>query len=326
MIENVYINDIGVFLPNGPIDNDEIENVLGMVGNIPSRTKRIVLRNNKIKTRYYAINPSNGKLTHNNAQLTALAARNLNPYKSFDIKDIECLCCGTASPDLLFPGHALMVMGELGLPECEAMSTSGICISGVNALKNAYMNVALGISQNAVSTGSELSSSFLRSAFFKHPPKADVGLDKKPMHAFDSDFLRWMLSDGAGAIFLSSNKDENRISLKIEWIEVLSFAGELETCMYAGGVKDGTGKVTGWREIESLDASEQQSLFLVKQDIRLLGKEIVRTAMNRTLAGLIEKHKLRPENIDWFLPHYSSGYFRDKFYNGMKEVNFEIPY
>ena len=48
--------------------------------------------------------------------------------------------------------------------------------------------------------------------------------------------------------------------------------------------------------------------------------------MDKALASVVKKRKIKPEEIDWFLPHYSSGYFRDKFYNGMKNIDFEIPY
>ena len=71
---DVYINDVSAFLPNRPVGNDEIENVLGQVHDIPSRVKRVVLRNNKIETRYYAIDPDTGHMTHSNAQLAAEAA------------------------------------------------------------------------------------------------------------------------------------------------------------------------------------------------------------------------------------------------------------
>lgn len=127
---DVFINDIAAFLPNEPVTNDEIENVLGKINNISSKARRIVLKNNKIETRYYAIDPATGRLTHNNAQLTAEAIRKLRPYRGFDVNSIQCLCCGTTSPDLLLPGHALMVLGELRGPECEAVTTAGICISG----------------------------------------------------------------------------------------------------------------------------------------------------------------------------------------------------
>ena len=323
---DVYINDLAFFLPNSPVDNEEIENVLGKINNIPSRVKRIVLRNNKIKTRHYAIDPANGQLTHNNAQLTAEAVKRLKPYKNFNIKEIECLCCGTTCGDLLFPGHTLMVLGELCIPECEAVTTHGICISGMTAFKYAYMNVATGFSNNAVATGSELASSFMRAQFFNEHDDLDTNVEKKPILAFDADFLRWMLSDGAGAAFLSNSKNTDGISLRVDWIENISFAGELETCQYGGGVKKDDGSVVGWRDMDSIDPELRKHLFAVKQDIKLLDQEIVRTAIDRALVRVIEKHHLQPEQIDWYLPHYSSGYFRDKFYNRMKEIDFEIPY
>jgi len=323
---NVYINDIAVFLPHDPVNNDQIEDVLGRINDIPSRTKRIMLRNNKIETRHYAIDRATGKLTHTNAQLAAEAVRKLNPYENFSLDDIECLSCGTTTPDLLFPGHALMVLGELGLPPCDAVTTSGICICGMTALKYAYMNVATNSTKNAVAIGSDLASSYSRANFFTADVPPDADLEKKPVGAFDAEFLRWMLSDGAGAVFLSGEKNKDRISLKIDWIENISYAGQLETCMYAGGVKNEDGTMTGWREIESIDPAAEPYKFLIKQDIKLLAEEIVKTAMDKALASVVKKRKIKPEEIDWFLPHYSSGYFRDKFYNGMKNIDFEIPY
>jgi len=219
---NVYINDIAAFLPHDPVNNDQIEDVLGRINDIPSRTKRIMLRNNKIETRHYAIDRTTGKLTHTNAQLAAEAVRKLNPYENFSLDDIECLSCGTTTPDLLFPGHALMVLGELRLPPCDAVTTSGICICGMTALKYAYMNVATGSTKNAVAVGSDLASSYSRANFFTPDVAPDADLEKKPVGAFDAEFLRWMLSDGAGAVFLSGEKNKDRISLKIDWIENIS--------------------------------------------------------------------------------------------------------
>ena len=324
---DVFINDIAAFLPNDPVDNDAIEDVLGRINNIPSRAKRIVLRNNKIETRYYALNPSTRRLTHNNAQLTAAAIRGLKPYAGFSPADIECLCCGTTAPDLLFPGHALMVLGELGIDECEAVTTAGICICGMTALKFAWMNVAAGLSANAVATGSELAASFLRAdfmaPFLTEGNQTDV--DCQPVRAFDADFLRWMLSDGAGAVFLSDRRNPDRIALKIEWIDHSSFAGQLETCMYSGGIKADDGRAIGWRVKEELEPAFLPYLFAVRQDIKLLDKHIVGT-MGKALSSVVAKRRITPSDIDWFLPHYSSAYFRPKFYDEMKRIGFHVPY
>ena len=322
---DVFINDVSAFLPNDPVTNDAIEAVLGKVNGIGSKAKRIVLNSNQIKQRYYALDPESGRLTHTNAQLTAEAIRKLRPYAGFTPDHIECLCCGTTSPDLMFPGHALMVQGELGLEACEAVTTSGICLSGMTAFKYAFLNVAAGLVSNAVAAGSELSSSYMRARFLTPFYKEMSDLETRPERAFDADFLRWMLSDGAGAAFLSAEKNKEGLSLKVDWVEVISYAGKLETCMYAGGVKQADGSVVGWRDIEAIAPESMPHRFSVRQDIKLLDREIVRT-MGAALSTVIQKHGLRPDAVDWFLPHYSSDYFRPKFYAEMKRIGFEIPY
>lgn len=73
---DVFINDIAAFLPNNPVANEDIENVIGKINNLSSKARRIVLKNNQIKTRYYALDPETGSLTHNNAGMTAEAVKN----------------------------------------------------------------------------------------------------------------------------------------------------------------------------------------------------------------------------------------------------------
>ncbi|MCA1765056.1 MAG: hypothetical protein LC633_02205, partial [Desulfobulbaceae bacterium] len=101
-----YITDITAYLPNQAVSNEEMEKVLGLVNDLPSRTKKIILRNNGIKQRYYAIDPATGRTTHTNARLAAEAVKRLNPYDGFKVSDIELLSCGTSAPDQFMPGHA----------------------------------------------------------------------------------------------------------------------------------------------------------------------------------------------------------------------------
>jgi 3-oxoacyl-[acyl-carrier-protein] synthase-3 len=319
---NVYITDIAAFLPNEPVDNQHIEQVLGMVHQTPSRTRAIILRNNKIRQRYYAIDPATGRLTHSNAQLTAAAVRCLRPDAGFTLDQIECLACGTSSPDQLMPGHGVMVHGELASAPCEVASLSGICLSGINALKYAAMNVALGLTRNAVATGSELASSFMRAEHFAAvSAEKAAALESSPILSFEADFLRWMLSDGAGAAFLSASPAATGLSLRIDWIEHLSFAGELETCMYSGAVKNDDGSLSGWRAL----AGAHADAFLVKQDVKLLNREVITTIVNKALTRLVAQKGLTPESISWYLPHYSSEFFRQLLHERMGEIGFSIP-
>ena len=321
----VYINDISVFLPNEPIDNDQIQDVIGKIHNLPSRTKNRILDNNKIEKRYYAIDPSTGKLTHTNAQLTAEAVKRLSPYEGFTTDDIQCLCCGTSMADVIAPGHGLMVHGELGSSPCEVISTAGICLCGIAAFKYAFMNVALGFSENAVATGSELASSLIKAQFFEHL-QSDRDVKSNPIIAFESEFLRWMLSDAAGAIFMSARKNPDRLSLKVDWIEHVSYAGQYETCMYAGAVKHEDGSITGWRQIDSLKEALDNNYFALKQDTGILNREIVKVAVDLALVRTIEKKNLKAGDVDWFLPHFSSYFFRDKLFASMENIGFIIPY
>jgi 3-oxoacyl-[acyl-carrier-protein] synthase-3 len=323
---DVFITSVAAFLPNAPVSNEQMEEILGMVNQLPSRTRKLILRNNKIKTRYYAIDPASGKTTHNNAQLAAEAVRRLQPYPGFTPADIECLACGTTQADQLLPGHASMVHGELASSPCEIVSTAGICIAGMTALKYAAMCVALGQTGNAVATGSEQASSFMRSRM-AGTIDADLAeqFESQPHLAFSADLLRWMLSDGAGAAFLAPAPIPGRRAFKIEWIDIHSFANELETCMYAGAFKNPDGSLTGWREFDSPEEMLEQRTLLVRQDVKLLHKEIVATTADRTIPRLIAKRGLRPEEVDVFVAHYSSDYFRLPIYEGLRDIGFHIP-
>jgi 3-oxoacyl-[acyl-carrier-protein] synthase-3 len=133
-----------------------------------------------------------------------------------------------------------------------------------------------------------------------------------------------MLSDGAGAVFLSTGKRKDGLSLKVSWVDVISYAGVLETCMYGGGMKQADGSMVGWRQTEAFEPEAMPHRFSVRQDIKLLDIEIVRT-MGAALSHVVQKHRLHSDRVDWFLPHYSSAYFRPKFYDEMKRIGFEVP-
>src|SRR5690606_10635369 len=127
--------------------------------------------------------------------------------------------------------------GALGIQRVEISSHSGACCSSIQGLKYAFMSIASGMTDMAASVGSERMSSWMHASRFEPEAENMKRLEDNPILAFEKDFLRWMLSDGAGAALLESKPNQDGISLKIEWLEITSFANELETCMYAGAVK-----------------------------------------------------------------------------------------
>lgn len=321
MSKSVYINRLAKFLPNDPIPNDEMEHYLGLVDGKPSKAKPLVLRNNQIKTRYYALDKS-GNQTHSNAQLTAEAIRKLTD-DNFKIEDIQLLACGTTSPDQLLPSHSSMVHGELRTGPMEILSAAGSCCSGIHAIKYAYLSILSGEKSNAVCTGSELLSTWMKSKNFEKESDKLHELEKKPIIAFEKEFLRWMLSDGAGAALLSDKPNKKGISLKIDWIENISYAGEFETCMYAGGEKLKNGGFKGWREFEPSELPDR-SIMSLHQDVNLLGDNIVRLSA-KYLSEIVNRKKIDLNTLTYFLPHLSSEFFRKKIEHEFKKLELLIP-
>lgn len=319
----VYIRNIAGFLPGDPVANKDTERILGQVGQRPSRARRVVLRSNGIRTRHYAIDPDTGRQTHTNAGMTAAAVREVLGEET-GLPDL--LSCGTSTPDQLMPNHAVMVHGELGRDCCEAASFSGICVAGMSALRHAAVMIGSGQADSAVATGSELVSNFMRAGMFAEHDEPHVdALGDRPELAFQRDFLRWMLSDGAGAMLLGAEPESGRLSLRLDWIEQRSFAHEQPVCMYAGANVDADGRLRGWREYGSAVAAAQADAFAIKQDVRLLNERVVDVTFGQGLAEVRRRHRIEAQSIDWFVPHYSSAYFRPHLARAMAAAGFSIP-
>lgn len=327
-MSSVFITASAAFLPNAPVNNEQMERVLGQLGEKPSRTRRTVLRSNGIESRHYAIDPQTLQPTHSNASLTAAAVQALAKEftaQQFKLENLECLACGTSIPDQLIPNHASMVHGELGLPPLEAVATTGVCLSGLSAVNYAYMSVASGSRANAIATGSELASAvFCERNLRTETDLSQEELERKPELAFDRDFLRWMLSDGSGALLLEPAVRTGRVNLRIDWIELFSYAGSMETCMYLGSVKGPEGRMTGWAQFAPRER-EAELVLTVRQDVKLLNEHVMHYTVEKPLTALIPKRGLQADNIDYFLPHYSSQYFRDKVHVHMQRAGLDVP-
>ncbi len=320
----VYINKTSAYFPNEPVSNDDMELYLGYINDTPSKSKPIVLRNNGIKNRYYALSKG-GKSTHTNAQMTALAVKALFEDEPAKIKNIDLLSCGTSSPDQVMPSHGVMTHGWL--PEAEAIevvSPSGVCCAGMHAIKYAYLAIKSGDAKLAVATGSERFSGLLVSDVFEEEAQKLKELTDNPYIAFQKDFLRWMLSDGASAFLMSGKPNEDGLSLRLDWIEGVSYANEMDTCMYMGGEKMEDGSLKGFMDYTP-EEIKNKSIFSIKQDITLLSDNIVALG-GKKIKEILERKKLTGSDIDYFLPHISSDFFKTKIYDLVEIYGGGIPY
>ncbi|MFD2036708.1 3-oxoacyl-[acyl-carrier-protein] synthase III C-terminal domain-containing protein [Belliella marina] len=312
-MHEVYITSSGSFLPNEPISNQKMEDFLGRINGKDSRNKERVLKQNGIKTRFYALDEKQ-ETTHSNAQLAVKAIENALQKSSLRAADVALLCTGTTQGDLPIPGFASMVHAGLDFDRCEVSSHQSVCASGVMALKNAYSQIKCGEKQNAVCVGSEFASRLFKASRFEAQ-----GVDSLP---FSVEFLRWMLSDGAGAFVLQNQKNETGVSLKIDWIDMKSHANEFPVCMFTGKTDNKNENEQTWLDYPSYEEASKAGAINLSQDPRLLDS-LVKTGVAHYFE-LINEGKIHREKIDWFCCHYSSEVFKGPIKELMEKGGGEI--
>ena len=256
--------------------------------------------------------------------MASLAIRKLFNDKPEDLQKLELLSCGTSSPDQMMPSHAVMVHGWL--PETnaiEVVSPSGVCCAGMHALKYAYLSVRSGEVTTAVASASERLSRILRSDVFEDEVQKLIELEANPSISFEKEFLRWMLSDGAGAFLLSDKPNENGISLRIDWMEAVSYAHKVEPCMYMASDKLENGTLKSYMDYTPEEVVSQ-SILSIKQDVKLLSKFIIDLGFDK-LKVVFDKRGHSVDEINYFLPHMSSEFFKSKIADKLTENGMTIP-
>jgi len=313
-----FITSLGKFLPGDPVDNDRIEAHLGQVGSKPSRVRERVLRQNKIEQRFYAIDDQQ-QTNYSNAEMAARAVCDAVKNSTLDLKDIQLLVAATSQGDLPLPGFASMVHGELEMPPCEIATLHGICASSVVGLRHASMAVQAGEVSSAACVASEFASRLLKASRYK----AQGYGDEKRLR-FESEFLRWMLSDGAGAFLLQGKPVQKGISLEVELISIKSYASQFPPCMFVGNKEDvRNDSPIGWLDYPDYESASAAGAINLHQSIDML-EDVMRLCVNGVFE-LIEEGKVDPKAIDWWVTHYSSHIFREQAYELFVRGGLTIP-
>lgn len=312
---NAYITAAGAYLPGPPVGNDEIAARLGGVDARGDRLRRRILAANGIAKRHYALD-AQGNTTELNEELAANALHAALDERGLGAADLDMLATATTQGDLLVPGFASMVHGRLGGGPMQVLSASGVCASSLAALDAAVAKVRLGDRRRAAVVGSELSSRWLRGSRFGGKP-GNGGGDA------DAHFLRWMLSDGAGAVLVEAQPRPDRPSLRVDWVRTVSLAHAHEVCMRAG-MGEGPSPTAGrtWQDMGSAAAAEQAGMMLLRQDTSALGalaEAGLREFQALARDGLIDLGKL-----DHVLCHYSTNAFRDIVFDQLASAGAQI--
>ena len=298
-----YITGFGRYLPGEPVDNDGIVQRLGGDDPVTTRIRRRVLDANGIRQRHYALD-EHGEPTELNEELAVKALRAALDDRGIRAEDLRMLATATTIGDVLVPGFASMVHGRLGGGPMQLLSASGVCASSLAALDAAVSKIKLGDHPRAAVVGSELASRSLRQRRYD-------GIRA----GMDSHFLRWMLSDGAGAVVVEFQPHPSRISLRVDWVRHVSLAHQHDVCMRAG--MDGPSAEVGttWQDVP-VDEAAAAGMFLLRQDVSML--DDLAGAGLAQFEELVDIGLVDVGHLDHVVCHYSTNAFRDLAFDGLR--------
>ncbi len=294
VLNDCYLTQTNAFLPGKVVANEQIETFLGRLDE-EADVKQRVLRMNGITGRYYAQDSSQNP-THDVYELGTEAVRRFFECHE-DAMTVTgdtrptFLAAGTTYAPLSGPGIATILHDRIGQRgylkhAVEVSSHAGVCTSSAAALVNAIRAVKTGDHQAAICVGSEHASQVLKSSVFQVIDDRHLHDDIRKSQWFMSVFLRFMLSDGAGAFWLQDQPSQQGCSLRVDWTHSLSFAPVTQLCM----------------QMDSRTAR-------LTQDVEILSKYLIQYG-KETLADAMRKHNESLDRYRIVLPHLSSYFFR----------------
>jgi len=193
----VKIAGSGSFLPGKPVSPDEVENYLGEITMAPEnimkwlrRIKPLMKEMLDVDHYHFAIDPVTRQFTEDNITMSVKAAKAALDKAGLTPGDIDLITYGSAHQDQM-PTASVRIQEALGIEECAEISIHANCTSAYKALLVAHDMIRNGRYRTALVLSSSMASSELRAEYYNQPL-----LTKEEL------FLRYFLSDGAGALVL----------------------------------------------------------------------------------------------------------------------------
>jgi 3-oxoacyl-[acyl-carrier-protein] synthase-3 len=307
VMNEAYITGVGAYLPGDPVSNEELAGRFGPETPRGAALRRRTLAANGIRTRHYAVD-AKGMTLMLNEELAASAVRCALADRGLPPAALRMLATGTTQGDLLVPGFASMVHGRLGGGPMELLSAAGVCASGMAALRSAVSAVRLGEHPVAVAVGSELVSRSLAAC---------------PADKLDTTFLRWTLSDGAGAVVVEPQPRPDGLSLRVDWMHLVSHAHSHPVCMSAGLGDDREVRAGAtWldRRDPGDDAGEVTAPRL-RQDMAALPALL---DVGVAEFGALVKAGRIGVDTEHILCHYSAEHFRAKLMSRLRDAGYAL--
>ncbi|MHC5009433.1 MAG: beta-ketoacyl synthase N-terminal-like domain-containing protein [Planctomycetota bacterium] len=295
--QRVRICGTGSFLPNEPVSNDRIDEVLGPIDEAPLAVRKFMrtvarrlLKQGGVTSRHFAVDPETRQLTHCVAALGEEAARGALEAGDRSPRDVQLLLLTSPNYDRMTPPTSTLLQERLGIESCAEMEIHSNCSGIGKCMQIAYDALRVGRYDTALVVGVQHSSAMLRGRYFN---QAKLSREQAAM--------RYVLSDGAGAVLLereaAGDGAPNGHELLGTFVE--SVGGDRNPGMTAGaGVADAV-----QFDRPAVDVYESGSHHLAQDFVAIL-----RDAGDVFLQSLVrmgEALGIRPEDVDhcvWSIP------------------------
>jgi len=290
----VKIAGTGSYLPGNPITIDEVDQYLGTLDHAPvkiqkwlKRMKGLMREMLEVENYYFAIDPESRQFTDDNISMSVKAAQKALDSAGLKSEDIDLIVYGSAHQDQM-PTASVRIQEALEIEKCGEVSVHANCTSAYKALLIAYDFLRLGRYKNALVLSSGISSSELRAEYYN-----------QPLITKEEAFLRYFLSDGAGALVLQSN-NKNESGLYLENISMESIGGKKPAAML-------NKRPAYWMNPkEEFEKGYHHLAQMFNEQLRVHFNEEGGSVFYKGLKKLIDQYKIDTEKIRFFQVNFPS--------------------
>ncbi|MEO7774877.1 MAG: beta-ketoacyl-ACP synthase III [Steroidobacteraceae bacterium] len=243
----------GAYLPEKIVTNDDLSRIM-------ATSDEWIRERTGIERRHIAAD------NQTTVDLAEFAARRAIEAAGLQPKDIDLICFGTVTPDLVFPNPGVMLQGRLGCVGGPAFSLEAACSSFLYALSVADKFVKSGESKRALVVGAETLSRITD---------------------FSDRSTAVLFADGAGAVVLAPSDTPGLISTRLH-----ADGSHHDLLHCTGGISAGYPEGANGRAVIRMAGRE-----VFKIAVTLLG---------RVVDEILAENGFQKSDVKWLVPHQAN--------------------